>query len=234
MLFPKIDADTLVQIADMFRIDVSKSFVTNGEELTEINIWPDFVGAPLVSFNVLDPDQDSWYLDWAYETDGDYTVRLELKTDTDSKVTTHTVTAVTAEDDHLLSDDNMIYTEESEFKKYLPYGRNSWKYIHRKALGEILDYLYRKGKLNPDGTKITKEQLIGDNLAEWSTYEAILLILQDNKTSDSEAWTQKIQHYKEKREDYRDRYLIIYDSDKDGEITEEDIPKGLAPKFFSR
>lgn len=234
MLFPKADIDGLIQIADMFRIDASKSFKTNNEELTEFNIYPDFDNSPLTVFNVLSDCDEDHYLDWAYETAGDYTVKIEMKTLSETSEKTYLIEAISEEDDNLLSNDSMIYSYESELKKYLPFGRNSWKYLHRKAQEEILDYFYRNAILNPDNTKIEKSQLIGDKLDKWSTFETILLIYQDIKTSNAEAFNEKIVDYSMKRNEARKRYLISYDSNKDGIITDEDVPRTTRVTYFSR
>lgn len=235
MLFPKADIDSLVQVYDKFRIDATKSFSTTDDELTEFNIYPDFVNQPLVVYDVLsESDPECWFLDWAYETDGDFTVRVEMKTALLTKTVDYVITAITEEDDNLFSDDAMLYSYESELKKYLPEGRNSWKYLHRKAQEEILDYLYRNDKRNPDGSKITKDQIIEDKLELWSTFETMLLIYQDIKTSNSEAFTEKLDDYDEKRGEARERYIIVYDSDSDGDVDDDDIPTGTNPKFFSR
>lgn len=234
MIFPKIDTDTLMQIQDMFRIDATKSFATAGEVITEVNIYPDFDNSPGVFFDVFEEDQECWFLDWAYETAGDYNIRLDIVTATDNKIIEMGVTAVTVEEDNLLSDDSMLYSYEHELNKYIPFGRNSWKYLHRKAQEEILDYLYRNAIVNPDGTKIEKSQLIGDKLEKWSTFETLIFIFQDIKTSNSEAFNEKLTDYYEKRASARKRYLIAYDSNKDGNVDELDSKVATTVTFFSR
>lgn len=235
MLFPKADLDLLVQVYDMFRIDATKSFSTTDEVLTEFNIYPDFVNQPLVVYDVLsESDPECWFLDWAYETDGEYTARVEMKTASLTKTIDYVITAVTEEDDALFSTDAMLYSYESELKKYLPEGRNSWKYMHRQAQKEMLDWMYRNDIRNPDGAQIVKDQLIGDKLDVWSTFETLLLIYQEIKTSNSEAFTEKLEDYAEKRGDARERYIIQYDSDGDGDVDDDDRPVSLNQKFFSR
>lgn len=234
MLFPKIDTDSLVQINDMFRICAVGSFSTSDEEITEVRIYPDYSNQPLVTFSITTQCPEDYYLDWAYETAGEYTVRVELVSASSTKEIDKTVTAITEEVDNLQADDSCIYAYESELKKYLPEGRNSWKYIHRKALEEILDYLYRNCHLNKDGSKITKEQLITRQIEKWATFEAILLIYQDIKTSNSEAFNEKIDHYLQKRGDARNRYIIEIDSNKDGIIDEKDTPTRTRVSYFTR
>tara|TARA_R110000868_G_C10972634_1_gene770635 strand:+ start:17968 stop:18672 length:705 start_codon:yes stop_codon:yes gene_type:complete len=234
MLFPKADVDKLVQNYDMFRIDATKSFSTSDEAVTEVLIYPDYTNQPLISYDKYDIDPDCWYLDWAYKTEGSYKIRIELKTASASEFIDYDIESITSTEDFLFSDDSMIYSFENELKKYLPMGRNSWKYLHRKAQEEILDYFYRNGILNPDGSKILKTQLIGDSLERWSTFETILLIYQDIKTSNAEAFNEKIVDYSEKRADARKRYLIEYDSNKDGNVDEEDSKVATQPTFFHR
>lgn len=235
MLFPKIDTDKLVQINDMFRISGINSFATAGEIITEVNIYPDYANNPGTVFDVYEVDQDCWYLDWAYETAAEYTIRLELVTATASKIMDHTITALSESDDNLFSDDQMIYDYETELRQHLPEGRNSWKYIHRKSQEEILDYLYRNGKLSEDGTAITKDQIKTESkLEKWSTFEAMILIYQDLKTSNAEAFNEKLVDYSAKRNEARKRYLIDYDSNRDGVINDEDQTTYSRATFFSR
>lgn len=234
MLFPKANIDSLVQVADMFRIDAQGSFFTNGEELTEFNIYPDFANAPTTVFNVLSDCPEDHYLDWAYETAGEYSIKVEMKTLSETKAITYTINVITEADDNLLSTDAMVYSYESELKKYLPFGRNSWKYLHRKAQEEILDYMYRNGIFNPDGSKIEKSQLIGDKLEKWSTFETILLIYQDIKTSNAEAFNEKLEDYSFKRNEARKIYKMSYDSNKDGVVDDKDVPRAMRVTYFTR
>lgn len=239
-LFPKADIDKVVQIQDMFRIDAIGSFITNGEDLTEVNIYPDFSNNPLTVFNVFsDGDPECWYLDWAYEVAADYTVRVELKTASTDKNIEYTVSAISEAEDNLLATDADLYTYESELKHKLPLGRNSWKYIHRKAQEEILQYLYKNGKFNSkDGSPITKDQLrVESKLNQWAIFEALLLIFQDIKTSTSGAFNEKLEDYSEKRGEAREIYIIKIDADKDGDIDEDDTNEQVLsnrPKFFNR
>jgi len=236
MLFPKADIDKKVQNYDMFRIDASKSFFTGDiEDLTDVNIYPEFATDPGVVFNLITEDQECWVLDWAYKTEADYTVKIEMKTSTLTEEVTYIVTSVTSSEDNLLSDDSMIYALESELKRYVPEGRNSWKYLHRAARNEMLDYMYRNHIVNPDGTEILASQLKSEsNLEEWAKYETMLLIFQDIKSSNSEAFNEKLVDYSEKRANARKRYVIEYDSNKDGNVDEEDGAVATTPTFFHR
>lgn len=234
MIFPKADLEQLVQIYDKYRIDASGSFNTSDEAITELNIYPDYGNQPTLVYDKSAESEDCWHIDWAYKTAGDYTVRVEIKTASYTESVDYTVTAISEADDMLFSSDAKIYTFESELRRFLPSGKNSWKYIHRQAQTEILDYMYRNGILNPDNTKIEKDQLIGDSLEEWAVMEAILLIFQDLKTSNSEAFNEKIADYSQKRAAARKRYLIEYDSNKDGNVDEKDSPMAIRETFFRR
>ena len=54
------------------------------------------------------------------------------------------------------------------------------------------------------------------------------------KISNSEAFNEKLTDYSEKRNNARERYIIQYDSNKDGEVNEDDTPIGTRAKFLSR
>jgi len=238
-LFPKADIDSLVQVLDMFRVDAKDSFFTSGEVITEVNIYPDHVNNPATVFNVFVEDEpECWFLDWAYETAAEYTVRVELKTATIDKTVDYTVEAITEADDNLLATDTELYKYENELKSKKLEGRNSWKYAHRAAQEEILQYLYKNGKFNSDGTPITKDQLKSESkLTKWATFEAMLIIFQDLKTSNSAAFNEKLADYSEKRGESREIYIIKIDADKDGDIDGDDTSEQVIigrPKFFNR
>lgn len=243
MIFPNLIFDSLVQEADKFRFNASKSFVGSGSVLNGVKIYPDFDNNPGVFYDVFVEDcPEDWFLDYAYETAGDYTVRLELATTApETKVKDYAITVITEADDNLQSTDAMLYAYESELIKYLPDGRNSWKYLHRKALEEIIDYLYRNGiyRKNPDEAqdkplKIEKKHLIGDKLEKWSTFETMIMIFQDIKSSNIDFFNEKILDYTELRNDARKIACISYDSNDDGVIDEKDVETTTRQRFFSR
>lgn len=243
MIFPNLIFDNLVQEADKFRFIASKSFVGSGEVLDGVRIYPDFDNDPATFYDVfVENCPEEWVLDYAYETAGDYTVRLELSTTTPAtKVKDYTITVVTEADDNLQSSDSMLYAYESELINYLPDGRNSWKYLHRKALEEILDYLYRNGiyRYNPEESerkdlKIEKEDLKGDKLEKWATFETMIMIFQDIKSSNIAFFNEKIDDYTALRNDARKIYMIKIDSNRDGQVDEKDTPTSTRQHFLSR
>jgi len=236
MIFPNLILDSIVQEADKIRFDASRVFAVEGVEITDINIYPDFVGTPATVLDVYVANcPEDWYLDWAYSTAGDYTVRVEVVTLANgSETKDYSVSAITAAEDALFSSDEQIFAREPELKRYIPAGRNSFKYMHRLAQKEMLDYMYRNGIINPDGTQIEKTQLIGDKLDQWAIYEVLLLIYQDIKNSNAEAFNEKLVDYSEKRADARKRYIIQYDSNKDGNVDEDDYTRTTRETFFSR
>lgn len=241
MIFPSLIFDNLVQEADKFRFNASKSFVGSGETLNGILVYPDFDNNPGVSYDIfVENCPEDWFLDYAYETAGDYTVRLAITTNLSSKTKDFSIKVLTEEEDNLQSTDAMLYSYESELIKYLPEGRNSWKYLHRKALEEIIDYLYRNAiyRYNEEtglrDLKIEKEDLIGDKLEKWSTFETMILIFQDIKSSNIDFFNEKIEDYTALRNDARKVYKIDIDSNRDGVVDEEDVPTSTRQHFLSR
>ena len=230
MIFPKLELDYIVAEADKFRLDASLSFVGSGEVITSVMITPDTVNNSGVSYNIT----DDMFLDYAFPTAGEYEITLLVTTDNGTASISEIVTVVDKATDNLQSSDSMLYAYESELKRYIPNGRNSWKYIHRLALSEIIDYLSRNGIRNPDGTSIEVSQLIGQKLEKWATFEALILIYQDIKTNNVELFNDKIDYYTELRGDARELYELTYDSDKDGDVDSEDAKTATRQRFFSR
>jgi hypothetical protein len=215
MIFISCMTEGLVQTNDKTRIDVSKSFVS-GDGITDITIQPDGSESPISVFNA---DQKRWYLDWAYSTDGDKTITVEATDGVNTVNQTFSIKIVTPEQDNLYSNDEQIFKIESELKKYIPNGRNSYINLHREAQSRILNYLDRKRIWNDNGDPYTKTQLnLQGELQKWSLYETILMIYQDLYVSVGDKFVEKINEYKALRNNERDRGAIRIDKDNSGVI----------------
>ena len=212
--------EEIIQVKDKTRIDVSNTFVV-GTSLTNIEIQPETDGDFISVFN---SDQDKWYLDWAYITDGEKTITVRATDDDGNTSETFTVNAISVADDNLYSNDSQIFAIEGELKRYIPAGRNSFKNIHRESQSRILNYLDRKRIWKTDGTPYTKDQLNMENeLQKWSLYEAILTIYTDLTISVGDKFTEKINEYKSLRNAERDRASIRIDKNSDGILDANEI-----------
>lgn len=213
MIFLSCIRESLVQVNDKTRIDVSKSFVS-GSGITGILIKPEASGAFVSVYNT---NQAKWYLDWAYSTAGVKVISVQA-TDGVTTVTQNFELEVISEaNDNLYSTDEHIFAIESELKRYIPEGRNSFKNIHREAQSRILNYLDRKRIWNTNGEPYTNDQLnINNELSKWSLYEALFIIYSDLFVSVGDKFAEKINQYKELRNAERDRASLRIDKDNSG------------------
>lgn len=215
MIFISCIREDLVQVNDKTRIDVSKSFVS-GDSVTDITIKPEASESAISVFN---SNQDKWYLDWAYATAGTKTITVEATDGSNTVSQDFTLEIISVADDNLYSDDSQVFAIESELKRYIPEGRNSYLNIHREAQQRILMYLDRKRIWNDDGTAFTKDQVnITGELNKWSLYEAIYIIYTDLFISVGDKFAQKVNQYEKLRNYERDRGAIRLDRDSSGTI----------------
>jgi hypothetical protein len=215
MIFLNCIKEDLVQVNDKTRIDVSKSFVS-GANITNITIKPSADDSAISVFNT---NQERWHLDWAYLTDGEKTITVQATDGTNTVSQNFTINVISAEDDNLYSNDSHIFAIESELKRYIPQGRNSYINIHREAQSRILNYLDRKRIWQDNGEPYTKTQInLHGELRKWSMYEAMLMIYTDLLISVGDKFAEKVNEYKTLRNYERDRGAIRIDKNNNGII----------------
>lgn len=215
MIFINCQRESVVQVGDKTRIDVSKSFV-NGDDLTDITIEPES-GAGAVS--VFSEDQKRWYLDWAYSTDGEKQITVEANDGVNTVSNIFTINIVSEADDNLYSDDSEIFSIESELSRYIPKGRNSYLNLHREAQSRILTYLDRKRIWKADGEAYNKNEInLNGELNKWSLYETIFMIYTDLYIISGDKFKDKAEEYKKLRNFERDRAAIRVDVNGDGQF----------------
>jgi hypothetical protein len=215
MIFINCVNEDLIQENDKTRIDVSLSFVS-GDGITDIEIEPE-AGAGYISvFNI---DQDKWYLDWSYATDGVKVISVRATDGTSTITQAFSISVISETDDNLYSTDAQIFRLEGELKKYIPQGKSSFTSYHRESQARILTYLDRKRIWNTDGTALTKNQInLTGELNKWSLYETILMIYTDLFISVGDKFAAKVNEYKALRNNERDRGAIRLDKDNSGTI----------------
>jgi len=214
MIFINCIKESLVQVSDKTRFDLSTSFVS-GDGITDITVNPDGYG-PISVFNA---DQSKWYLDWAFDSDGTKTIEVEATDGVTTVSQSFSIDVVNESDDNLYSNDSQIFAIESELKRYIPEGRNSFKNVHREAQSRILNFLDRKRIWNQDGTPLTKTQInFYDEVSKWSLYETLFIIYTDLFISVGDKFAEKVNQYKELRNYERDRASLRIDKDNSGTI----------------
>ncbi len=225
-LFPKITFETVLQVDEKARVDAILSFATDDESITDILIEP-FVGAGYISvFN--NGNKSKWYLDWAYEADGfaDVSVRIEADSGNKTKSYMAGINVLTEDEDALLSNDNDLLPYETDILNYLPKGKNSYIYAHRKSQERILAYLDEQRMWKYDNSVYTKQDLvtlgsdIQDQFKQWSTFQTLLIIFESIQVSNNDIFQEKKQEYENLMRQARNRSSLRLDENNDGVIDE--------------
>jgi len=225
MAFKLLQYDSIVQTGDLVRLDASKTFSPKGSPgITTVEIEPE-AGNGFINVTGSTPIQPrNWYLDWIYLTNGVKTITLRV-TETGPIVSTQTfqINVLTATEDNLYSSDQDLVGLEHDILSYLPQGRSSYNYVHRKAQKEILEWLDQIRLYRRDGSRLQKQDLnIVQDIRELSANWALMLIFHDlsNKTDDK--FYQKYLGYRTKVEAMKNRGRIQADLDGSGGIDESE------------
>lgn len=220
-IFCDLKLEPLVQVSDKTRLDASRSFIAKGDSaITLVEIEPD-TGVGYV--DVTGDGSKDWYLDWAYSTEGTKTVTVRITTDGDPVTLTKTLGVLTESSEKLLSKDADIISLESDVMSYLPEGFSSYNYVHRKALGLILEYLDRQGYKDDAGAPLTKDALVEkEAFNAWSKFMALRLIYFDLSNQVDDIFWKKAEYYRTLEESARNRAEIPLDTNGDTVIDESE------------
>lgn len=228
MIFPSLTLERFVQVEDKFRLDASKSFTSGAvvETITDVLIQPEATEAFISVYNA---NPKLWFLDWAYVTDGDKTVTVRVLSDITplGRDITYDVTCFSAADDALFSDDDDIFPYENDLIKYLPKGKNTFKFVHRKAQQKIIAYLDEQRIWKSDNSRYSKQDIalvaatnpeIKDQFNQWSTFETLLIIFESFQISNNDIFQEKKQDYTNNRDSARKRSALRLDENGDGTL----------------
>lgn len=248
-IFINVSNDATVQVGDKVRFDLTKSFVPRpfitSVDVTKIEVSPINDGAfttihdssiPALKLAVKD-----WYFDWVYLTQDDvafdHVQEIAFRfTASDASTATKVVQfkLLTANQDGLFSTDGDLIAHEPDILKWLPDGRSSWTYVHRRAQQRILSYLFEKGYKNEDGTPFDKDQIIEKyDVKEWSTFMALKIIFGSCINSKDDVFVQKAQFY-ENLEGKASNTAIRVDLNQDGEQDEWESISTTGPLLVRR
>jgi hypothetical protein len=224
MIFPSLSFENVLQVDDKTRLNASKSFVTAGETVTNVEIQPESGES---FYSVYNSDDDKWFLDWAYETEGIKTITVRVTTDVSTKDKTYQTNVLTEDEDALLSDDSCLYPYEPEIHRILPKGKNSFKYAHRAAQDKIIAYLDEQRIYKNDNSRYTKHDLVTITdpefkyqFKQWSTFQTLLIIFESNQIAVGDVFEEKRQQYENEMRQHRNRASLRLDQDGDGVIDE--------------
>lgn len=233
-IFPNITVDEVVQVRDKFRIDATKSYISKGESaITLVEIEP-YSGAGFIAVQGNPVKSSNFYLDWEYDTAGTKTVSLRITTNGSPVTLTKTVSCVLESTDKLFSSDNDLLKIDSGILKLLPEGKSSFKYIHREAQNEILEWLYTNGYTKSDNVKFDKDDIINiDEVNFWSKYMALRLIYSDNSNSLNDIYSGQAKDAENKEHKWRQKAILKIDVNGDG-IQDATEGFNLTTKYLTR
>lgn len=218
MIFVDLKVESVAQLADKVRLDATRSFVSKGDtDVAKVEIEPE---ADAGFIDVTGDSSADWFLDWAYATKGTKTVTVRITTEGEpvtSAEATKNIKILDEAEDNLLSADEDLVSLESDVMHYLPEGRSSWKFMHRKAQSLIIEYLDRIGFTDSLGNRLTSSALVStEEYRAWSKFLVLRLIYFDLSNQPEDNWWQKAKEYQKLEEAARGRVRLPIDLDGDG------------------
>ena len=228
MIFPSLTTELVIQVEDKLRFDASLSFISGdgSETITDVLIQPEASESFISVFNA---DNEKWFLDWAYLTDGIKGLIVKVITDITpaGRTRSYSVTCLSVADDGLFSGDADLFPFEPQLKNYLPKGKNTYLYAHRRAQDKIIAYLDEQRIWKRDGSIFTKSDIaalgvtngqVKEQFEFWSTFETLLIIFEANQVSSDDIFQEKRREYEMLRNQARNRGALRLDADGDGEL----------------
>ena len=214
-LFPELKTDPVIQINDRVRLDASLSFSNAGDTITQVEIEAESGVSGYVDVTNADPTQ--WFLDWKY-SGASRQIQANCRLN-GTDIFSFDIQIFTAQDDYLFSEDKDILTIESELLKFLPQGRSSYLFQHRKARDLILDDFNIQGVSDSEGNALTKEDFVNLNeVREWAAFKTLSIIYFDLSNSVDDVFARKAEMYKNRAFKSKDRAFVRVDRNNDGSI----------------
>lgn len=216
MFFVQIDTDSVLQVGEKFRIDVSKSFGTpDHAAITAVRIKPSATDSFI---DVFSTKQSDWHTDWIYQTSGSKQITVEIEDGTDTFTGTYNLTVLTSAEDKLLSNDQDLISVEPEILKWLHKYRNNYNWAHRRAQKEILEQLYKDGRRTYENEKYTKAHILDiEEFRQWSTFLTLRIIFNSISNSIDDFFAKKSKDYLKDEHNWRTKSYLKIDRNADGE-----------------
>jgi hypothetical protein len=146
-------------------------------------------------------------------------ITLAVGNGTLSGSSTGYVSVYSEDGDALFSSDADLIPHEPDILKWLPKGKNSYKYVHRRAQEMILAWLDEKGYTDIYGDKLLIDAIVDlSEVREWSKYLTLKLIFQSLKNATDDVFGEKVQNYLAEEKSARNRAVLRLDLDGDGTI----------------
>ena len=220
MIFPKIQADKLVQINDGLRLDARKTIFRNVADIENIEISPLGAEGSETFISVYeDGDFDKWFLDWQYSTPGNKRVVVRVTTTEEALESEIEIEAISPDDDKLFSTDQDIILSEPDILRYLPSGKTSYNFMHRESQKRILGWLDEKKIWKSNGERFTKDDIVDmQEFKDWSRFLTLHLIFSAKIVKPDDFFDRKASDYQRLHISAKNRGALRLDTTGDGEI----------------
>ena len=208
MIFPNIRTERIVQVNDKTRLDASRSFANETDEITQVEISTD-EGVTYVDVTGND------YLDWQFSSAGVVNIYVRINgTDTE----TTGLLVISEEEDNLFSNDSQLVEHEDDILNYVRSGRNSFIDKHRLAQQMILNELDKSGTWKKDNERYTADDITDiQEFSEWSKMLTLQLIFESLSNAIGDIYNDKANRYRGMATSAKDRACLRLDPDGDGE-----------------
>lgn len=209
MIFPSIKIDSVVQVDDLFRANLAGTTTHEGSEVDKIEMR---IGAadPVVIFEPA-TGKDKYHLDWQFDAEAEHVMDFIFTYGSETRTVSKTVKAISAINEKLFSNDEMLIQLEPDVFNLLPAGRSSFVYAHRMSQAKIIR------ELNEDGHEIEIENIFDkEEVSFWSRYMALAFIFESNITTLDDIHTQKKSEYATLMSKAKARAVISIDEDANG------------------
>lgn len=213
--FPVLQTEFTAQVGDKIRLDAIQSYVTPDEgAITTVEIDAG-IGDGFVDVT------STRYLDVQYSTAGNKTVQVKVTTGTGNITGSFTVVAVSSADDRLFSSDELLMAHEPQILKYLPDGKSSYKFQHRRVRDLIIDEINRKGFRDEGGSKYTAADVLDlEDVKVWATYKCLAVIMEGLSNAVDDIFSQKALKYMKLASEAENRLYVTLDHDNSGIASE--------------
>lgn len=225
-IFPLIEAEPIVQVADKTRLSAVKSFISKDEAaITLVEIEPE-AGNGFIDVTGSAPlNAKNWFLDWAYATAGAKVISLQITTNATPVLFTKSITVLDEATDKLWSSDSDLQILEPDILSWVKQGRASFLDVHRTSQKRILEWMDNIKVWNKDGKPFTKDDITlaiaDEDLKRISTYWTLELIFGGLSNKPDDVFSKKETDYKKSRKELQgDRSRIRADFNLDGTITD--------------
>ena len=215
MIFPVISTDKVVQVNDKFAIDLRKTYSSKPTDpITSVAVDVGVEGVDPIELGVT---KSNWMFAYQYAEEGIKTISVTITTSDgaseDPVITQYeseiTIIVLSEEDDYLFSDDQDLKSIKTDILRWLGDDRTSFKYAHRQAQTQMIEWFKVNGYIKFNGEYFSKDDF--DNIEEvrlWSTYLTLSMVMQDQSTTVGDVFSQWANKYLSEAEYYRDKVIV--------------------------